>query len=76
VHWRLGLAGSIERAGDSVTVAAGGRTLTLPAVCEPALRALLLGASTRLDALPGLDEADAIVVCRRLVREGVLVLEA
>jgi hypothetical protein len=76
VHWRLGLAGSIERAGDSVTVAAGGRTLTLPAVCEPALRALLLGASTRLDELPGLDEADAIVVCRRLVREGVLVLEA
>jgi hypothetical protein len=51
-------------------------TLTLPAVAEAALRHLLLGESTTLGALPGLDDDDSIVVCRRLVREGILVLEA
>jgi ribosomal protein L16 Arg81 hydroxylase len=76
VHWRLGLAGSVSANGDTVNLRAGTRTLALPAVAEPALRHLLLGEPTAVGALPGLDDDDSIVVCRRLVREGVLVLEA
>ena len=76
VRWRLGLAGSVAPRGDSVSLVAGSRTLTLPAATLPALEHLLLGKSTSVGALPGLDDEDSIVVCRRLVREGVLVLEA
>jgi hypothetical protein len=76
VRWRLGLAGSVRANGDTMSLTAGTRTLTLPAVAEAALRHLLLGESTILGALPGLDDDDSIVVCRRLVREGILVLEA
>jgi hypothetical protein len=48
-----------------------GRTLTLPGFAEPALRRLLAGPSTPAD-LPGLDEESALVLARRLLREGVL----
>ena len=76
VRWRLGLAGSVTPRGDSVSLVAGTRTLTLPATTLSALEHLLLGESTSVGSLPGLDDEDSIVVCRRLVREGVLVLEA
>jgi ribosomal protein L16 Arg81 hydroxylase len=76
VRWRLGLAGSVDAEGDIVTLTAGSRTLSLPVVAHSALDHLLLGEPTAVGELPGLDEGDAIVVCRRLVREGVLVLEA
>ncbi|KQM59376.1 cupin domain-containing protein [Agreia sp. Leaf210] len=76
VRWRLGLAGRVEARGDTVSLTAGARTLSLPLVAHTALERLLLGESTPVGALPGLDDEDAIVVCRRLVREGVLVLEA
>ncbi|WP_405094011.1 cupin domain-containing protein [Micromonospora sp. NBC_01392] len=50
------------------------RTLTLPGTCEPALRALLTGAPTRVRDLPGLDDdADRLVLTRRLLKEAVLV---
>ena len=76
VRWRLGLAGSATLRGDTVSLVAGTRTLTLPATTLSALEHLLLGESTSVGSLPGLDDEDSIVVCRRLVREGVLVLEA
>ena len=76
VRWRLGLAGSVTPRGDSVSLVAGARTLTLPATTLSALEHLLLGESTSVGSLPGLDDEDSIVVCRRLVREGILVLEA
>jgi ribosomal protein L16 Arg81 hydroxylase len=76
VRWRLGLAGGISVAGDTVELVAGSRALTLPSVAQAALEHLLLGEPTTLGELPGLDDDDAIVLCRRLVREGVLVLEA
>ncbi|MFG1677621.1 cupin domain-containing protein [Micromonospora sp. NPDC049282] len=50
------------------------RTLTLPGTCEPALRALLAGEVTRVGDLPGLDDdADRLVLTRRLLKEAVLV---
>lgn len=76
VRWRLGLAGTVSAHGDTVSLTAGARTLSLPVVAHDALEHLLLGEPTAVGALPGLDDDDAIVVCRRLVREGILVLEA
>ncbi|KWV32991.1 cupin domain-containing protein [Micromonospora rifamycinica] len=50
------------------------RTLTLPAQCAPALRAVLTGTGVRVGELPGLDDdADRLVLARRLLREAVAV---
>ncbi|SCF26175.1 Cupin superfamily protein [Micromonospora purpureochromogenes] len=50
------------------------RTLTLPGTCEPAVRTLLTGTVTRVGDLPGLDDdADRLVLARRLLREAVAV---
>ena len=50
------------------------RTVTLPAQCAPALRALLGAAGLRVGDLPGLDDdADRLVLARRLLREAVAV---
>ncbi|WP_374945846.1 cupin domain-containing protein [Agreia sp.] len=76
VRWRRGLAGRVGASGDTVELTAGARRLSLPLVAQAALEQLLLGEATAVGELPGLDSDDAIVVCRRLVREGVLVLGA
>ncbi|MEU1888782.1 cupin domain-containing protein [Micromonospora sp. WMMD987] len=50
------------------------RTVTLPAQCAPALRALLGSTGVRVGDLPGLDDdADRLVLARRLLREAVAV---
>ncbi|WFE66255.1 cupin domain-containing protein [Micromonospora sp. WMMD714] len=50
------------------------RTVTLPAQCAPALRAVLTGTGVRVGELPGLDDdADRLVLARRLLREAVAV---
>ncbi|MEU5791350.1 cupin domain-containing protein [Micromonospora purpureochromogenes] len=50
------------------------RTITLPGTCEPAVRTLLTGTVTRVGDLPGLDDdADRLVLARRLLREAVAV---
>ncbi|WP_091462514.1 cupin domain-containing protein [Micromonospora inyonensis] len=50
------------------------RTVSLPAQCAEAVRALLTGAVGRVGDLPGLDDdADRLVLARRLLREAVLV---
>ena len=49
------------------------KSISFPAVCEPALRAVLDGSPVTAGSLPGLDAEDGLVVLRRLLREAVLV---
>ncbi|WP_431975748.1 cupin domain-containing protein [Micromonospora haikouensis] len=69
LRWRL------DPTGDGkVALRLFDRVLTLPAGCEPALRALLTGAVARVGDLPGLDDdADRVVLARRLLREAIAV---
>ncbi|MER7894036.1 cupin domain-containing protein [Micromonospora sp. NPDC094482] len=69
LRWQLVPDGS-----DRVGLRLPDRTITLPAQCEPAVRALLAGPVTRVGDLPGLpDDADRLVLARRLLREAVIV---
>ena len=67
---RGGLATTVRIEGDRVVLTAPGRTVRLPAFTEPALRRLLAGPFTPA-GLPGLDEESALVLARRMLREGV-----
>ena len=73
VRWRDSFGGRIEDAGDKVRLTARGTVLSLPAEAGPALRALRTGEPVAVGSLPGLDLASALVVVRRLLREGVVV---
>ncbi|WP_320066292.1 cupin domain-containing protein [Micromonospora sp. RTGN7] len=69
LRWQL-----VGRGDGTVTLRLFDRTLTLPAQCEAALRTLLTGAATRVGDLPGLDDdADRLVLARRLLREAIAV---
>ncbi|MGC1215092.1 MAG: cupin, partial [Micromonospora sp.] len=74
VALRAGLRWQLAPTGDGkVALRLFDRTITLPAQCEPALRALLTGEVTRVADLPGLDDdADRVVLARRLLQEAVL----
>ncbi|WP_426512454.1 cupin domain-containing protein [Dactylosporangium sp. McL0621] len=63
-----------DPSGGLVAVHLPDRTLTLPDSCAAALRTALDGRPHRLGDLPGLDDADRIVLTRRLLREAALVL--
>jgi ribosomal protein L16 Arg81 hydroxylase len=67
LRWRI-TAGS----PDTVTVHLVDRAITIPAYCEPALRALLAGPSMRIGDLPGLAAADQLTFARRMLREAVV----
>ncbi|MCW3840485.1 cupin domain-containing protein [Micromonospora yasonensis] len=68
LRWQLGPAGD-----GTVTLRLFDRTISLPGTCEPALRAVLTGEVTRVGDLPGLDDdADRLVLARRLLKEAVL----
>ena len=70
LRWRL----EPDGAGRVTLRTFDDRTLTMPEGCTPALEWLLAGPSRRVADTPGLDEvADALVLCRRLLREAVLV---
>lgn len=58
--------------GDPVRLHLPDRTISLPAATYPALQHLSEGAPTRVADLPGLDEADALVLTRRLLTEAFL----
>ena len=58
---------------DRVRVVSRAKTLSLPIEAEPALRRLAQGDPVAVGELPGLDPESAIVVARRLVREGFVV---
>ncbi|MCG5457163.1 cupin domain-containing protein [Micromonospora sp. PSH03] len=69
LRWQL-----VPHDSDTVALRLFDRTITLPASCEPAARALLTGTATRVGDLPGLpDDADRLTLARRLLREAVLV---
>ncbi|MEV4546131.1 cupin domain-containing protein [Micromonospora echinaurantiaca] len=71
---RAGLRWQLAPRGEQVALRLFDRTITLPGQCAPAVRALLTGAVSRVGDLPGLDDdADRLVLARRLLREAVLV---
>ncbi|MEU1753967.1 cupin domain-containing protein [Micromonospora matsumotoense] len=71
---RGGLRWQLTTTADRVALRLVDRTLTLPAQCAPALRALLDSTGLRVGDLPGLDDdADRLVLARRLLREAVAV---
>jgi hypothetical protein len=49
------------------------RTISLPAATSEAVAMLCSGDEVRVGDLPGLDEADQLVVVRRLMTEAVVV---
>ncbi|MFE9203118.1 cupin domain-containing protein [Micromonospora sp. NPDC007230] len=71
---RDGLRWRLDPSGDGrIALRLFDRAITLPGSCEPALRALLTGEVTRVGDLPGLDDdADRLVLARRLLKEAVL----
>ncbi|MGU3411540.1 cupin domain-containing protein [Microbacterium sp. M1A1_1b] len=73
VRWREGLPADVRTEGAQVAITLPRTTVRLPAVCSDALHALSDGTIHAVGTLPGLDEDDAVVVVRRLLREGVLV---
>jgi hypothetical protein len=68
---RRGLAVTLEVVGQSAVLTAADRTITLPAFAAPALRQLLAGPCTPAE-LSDLDESSALVLARRLLREGIV----
>ncbi len=70
---RAGLRWQLVTEGDRVALRLFDRTVTLPAQCGPAVRALLAGPPIRVGDLPGLDtDADRLTLTRRLLREAAL----
>ena len=77
VRWRPSLKATVSP-HDAGTISittrtAPVKTLTLPAACEPTIRSLIDGHVHRIDELPDLPTDDALVVVRRLLREGFVV---
>ena len=75
VRWRLGLRPVVSADDRSVHVRLRTSTVSLPVEAHAALLELASGAPVRVDSLAGLDSASSLTVARRLVLEGVLVLE-
>ncbi|RFA13828.1 cupin [Subtercola boreus] len=73
VRLRRSLRARLEVAGENVRIVAGPKMLSLPVEAKPALERLLTGEPVAVSDLPGLDAGSAIVVVRRLLREGVAV---
>ncbi|WIM93331.1 cupin domain-containing protein [Actinoplanes oblitus] len=73
VRVRPGLRWDLEQAGDEVILRLTGRSLRLPAYCEPALRLVLDGRPHRVGELPLADDDDRLVLVRRLLKEGITV---
>ncbi|WP_432519701.1 cupin domain-containing protein [Kineococcus sp. SYSU DK006] len=75
---RRGLGARVEPAGERAEVRLGDRTVSFPGWLLPVLQQVLAvggSAAALVDAGLGVDEADALVVLRRLVREHVLVAD-
>ncbi|TQL52925.1 cupin domain-containing protein [Subtercola boreus] len=73
VRLRRSLRARLEHVGENVRLVAGSKTLSLPAEAAPALERVLMGEPVAVADLPGLDGDSAVVVVRRLLREGVVV---
>jgi lysine-specific demethylase/histidyl-hydroxylase NO66 len=59
--------------GDPVVLQLPDRTITFPTVTEAAVTELTSGADCKVGNLPGLDDADQLVLVRRLLTEAVVV---
>ena len=73
VRRRVGLHHRLRPAGGKVVLELPDREVGLPAFTEPAVRALLSGEAVSVGNLPEMEEADQVVLVRRLLREGVVV---
>ncbi|WP_199256163.1 cupin domain-containing protein [Mycolicibacterium mengxianglii] len=73
VEWRRGLVAHVDHHADRVVLRLPDRTITFPALCSPALDALHHGLVADATSLPGLDQDDAAVLIRRLLREAVVI---
>ncbi|MDN4506993.1 cupin domain-containing protein [Dietzia maris] len=73
LHVRVDCTDSAAVDADTVVLRLPTKSVTFPAVCAPALRAVLEGDPVSAGSLPGLDADDGLVVLRRLLREGVVV---
>ena len=76
VRWRHGLRAEVDATGAEVALRLPDRVLHLPPQTAAAIDALRSGRSAEAGALAELDEHDSLVVSRRLLREGVLVVDA
>ncbi|MBT2499361.1 cupin-like domain-containing protein [Agromyces sp. ISL-38] len=76
VRWRGSLSVRIATADDRVRIVARTKTLSLPIEAEQAVRRLATGDVVTSGELPGLDAESAVVVVRRLLREGFVVAPA
>jgi ribosomal protein L16 Arg81 hydroxylase len=75
VSFRHGLDARADTSDPArVTLLLPGKTVVLPGEAADAVAAVLTGDTIRAGDLPGLDPASSLVVARRLVREGVLVV--
>jgi hypothetical protein len=74
VRWRRGLDIAVESDAEAVRIVLARKTVSLPAETEGAIRALANGQPAEAGKLEGLDPQSSVVVSRRLVREGVLIL--
>ncbi len=71
---RRGLPVELRDAGERLALHLSGSVIELPGSCRTALETLLAGTClVRNLAVGGLDDADALVLARRLLREGVVV---
>ena len=69
---RPGLHPQVTSEVETVTLRLSGKTVALPLAARSALDRLLAGPAVRVGDLP-IDDASALVIVRRLLREGVLV---
>ena len=69
---RVGSQGTLRQQNGSLELLLGARRLILPGGAQAALRFVLHAERLRPRDLPGIDRAGALVLCRRLVREGLL----
>ena len=76
VSLRRGLDAGIRQGSNpaDVLLVLPAKTLTLPAEAADALAQIVAGHTVQAGGLTGLDAASSLVVARRLVREGVLVV--
>ncbi|MCY1695772.1 cupin domain-containing protein [Curtobacterium sp. SL109] len=73
VRWRDELHAVVREDAGQVAIVLPSKTVRLPVVALSAVQALHGGETLAVGSLPALDEDDAVVVVRRLLREGVLV---
>jgi hypothetical protein len=73
VRRRVGLPHRLRPGADEVVLELPDRNVTFPGFTAAALRALLGDHPVVVGSLPGMEEADQVVLVRRLLREGVLV---